>query len=1091
MNRYELFGYPLFFVVALEIFLGLILLRQNPRNSPLNKAVAVFAFASAGYALFSAIIYVRTSLGLPVDIYARANWVGWLSIPAALQSIFYMREEKSRTAKIVGWTLYPFWGLMLLLCLFTELVEPAGYSLRPKFDSTGPLENFARLAGAVQILWVMYEVSRLRQQSSGTRRAQVNHFFYGTMIFGGGSALLAGFLQLFGGFGFHPELGAYFSFPWVVLTFYAISRYRLFDISLIISRLLTIVLLSLAVSVLHLSLFSVFLPLMGATNAILFSLFLIGIVFFGTHLSRAVQWRIQTFLVKGRYDYQRILKESIKATITILDLDELLHYLIDSINKSFDAENVHLFLKESDGHYALRLRTGPEPRQTIPGHTVPAAVSAWLKRTGRVVIREELEVLTSRELGDYLRLIGGEVLIPLVYKGELQGFLALGLKGNREPYLQSDINVLELLAGHASVAIGNAQLYEEARRARGSMRESEAKFQTLAETAEVAIFIHQGGNFLYANRAAQIIGGYTVEEYLKMDFMSLVHPDFVDLVKNRARQRLASNNAVPTQYEFKIVRKNREERWVLMTAGISAFDGKPAVIGTLIDITGRKQAEEEREEYFRKLQTATHSLQESEAKFRSLTETAPAAIFIHQGGRFLYANEASVSMIGYTREEFLAMDFWGVTHPEDREMVIQRGRARLAGDTTPERYELRIVTKSGDIRWVDMTAGVIEYEGKPGIIGTAFDITDRKMAENERERYYQQLQSATQSLKESEAKFRALAETTTAAIFIHQGQQLIYANFAAAVMTGYSIEELLQEEFWSLIHPDYHELFKERGLVRPAENGRHDYEYKFIKKNGDECWVSMTAGFIEYGGKPAIIATLFDITDWKRAEEAKVEFYEESVRQYQERIEEEKRHRLEKEKLLMDLHDGIGGITTNISILSELALKAKERENAAKLLTTISHLSREGIAEIRGFMHSLDSKELNWRTLAVELRNQGTNMIKAQDIDFAIQTDVTDAQDQPGSLTWVNVFKIYKEALTNVIKHSKAKSVAVLFHVDQRGVHLSIRDNGVGMQENGNGGRGLSNMKTRARDIGGTVTVANDQGTRVSLELPLPLKYPV
>ncbi len=1095
MNRYELFGYPLFFVVALEIFLGLILLRQNPRNSPVNKAVAVFAFASAGYALFSAIIYVRTSLGLPVDTYARANWIGWLSIPAALQSIFYMREEKSRTARIVGWTLYPFWGLMLILCLFTELVEPAGYSLQPKFDSAGPLENFARLAGALQILWVMYEVYRLRRQSSGTKRAQVNHFFYGTMIFGGGSALLAGFLQLFGGLGLHPELGAYFSFPWVVLTFYAISRYRLFDISLIISRLLTIVLLSIAVSVLHLSLFSVFQPVMGATNAILFSLFLIGTVFFGTHLSRAVQWRILSFLVKGRYDYQRVLKESIKATITILNLDELLHYLVDSINKSFDAESVHLFLKDSGGQYALRLRTGPGPGKNNSGHIVPAVVSAWLKRTGRVVIREDLEgLLPDHECGaiaDYMRAIGGEVLIPLVYKGELQGFLALGLKGNREPYLQSDIDVLELLAGHAAIAIGNAQLYEEARRARGSMRESEAKFQTLAETAEVAIFIHQGGNFLYANRAAQVIGGYTVEEYLTMNFMSLVHPDFVDLVKSRARERLDGASQVPRQYEFKILRKNGEERWVLMTAGISEFDGKPAVIGTLIDITARKQAEEEREEYFRKLQEATHSLQESEEKFRSLAETAPAAIFIHQGGRFLYANAASVSMIGYTREEFLSMDFWGVTHPDDRETVIQRGRSRLVGDTTPDRYELRIVTKSGEVRWVDMTAGVIEYEGKPGIIGTAFDITDRKMAENERERYYRQLQAATQSLQESEEKFRTLAETTTAAIFIHQGQKLVYANAAAGVMTGYTSEELLQEDFWSLIHPDYHELVKERGLAGPAEKSRPDYEYKFIKKNGDECWVSMTAGFIEYGGKPAIIATLFDITDWKRAEEAKVEFYEESVRQYQERIEEEKRHRLEKEKILMDLHDGIGGITTNISILSELALKAKDRENTAKLLTTISQLSREGIAEIRGFMHSLDSKELNWRTLAVELRNQGTNMIKTHNIEFSIQTDISDAPDQPGSLTWVNVFKIYKEALTNVVKHSKASTVTVAFHVDQRGVHLSIRDNGTGVQQNGNGGRGLSNMKTRARDIGGEVSLLNDNGTLVSLELPLPLKYPV
>jgi PAS domain-containing protein len=66
-----------------------------------------------------------------------------------------------------------------------------------------------------------------------------------------------------------------------------------------------------------------------------------------------------------------------------------------------------------------------------------------------------------------------------------------------------------------------------------------------------------------------------------------------------------------------------------------------------------------------------------------------------------------------------------------------------------------------------MTAGVSEFEGKPAVIGTLIDITERKQAEEERERFYQELQVATQSLAESEAKFRTLAETTTAGIFIH------------------------------------------------------------------------------------------------------------------------------------------------------------------------------------------------------------------------------------------------------------------------------------------------------------------------------------
>ena len=64
------------------------------------------------------------------------------------------------------------------------------------------------------------------------------------------------------------------------------------------------------------------------------------------------------------------------------------------------------------------------------------------------------------------------------------------------------------------------------------------------------------------------------------------------------------------------------------------------------------------------------------------------------------------------------------------------------------------------------------------------------------------------------------------------------------------------------------------------------------------------------------------------------------------------------------------------------------------------------------------------------------------------------------------------------------------FRVDRDGVFLVIEDNGVGVKGGRIGGRGLSNMKTRAGDIGGTIIVVDDGGTRVSFELPLPLKYP-
>lgn len=953
MNKFELIGYPLLFISAVEFLLTFILLREK-LTTPLHKITAAFAFFAASYCLFAGIVYVRASLGLDYDIFYRACWVGWIGIAPAFQLIFYIREDKSRIARRIVFSLYSFWIIIFILCLFTDLVEIGTYSLLPYVDRRGPLEIPVRLVGVVLIVWFIFELGRLRRYSEGLKRTQINYLLIGVLIYGVGVALATGFFQLFGGFGFDPSLGSYFSLPWVALTFYAISRYRLFDISLILSRALMIVFLSLLLFALYIGLFKLFEPAMGATLAILTSVFLIGTVFFGTHLSRKVQWRILQFIVKHKYDYQGILKESIKAIITILDLDELLNYIIASMKKGLEVQKICLSLKDKSGNFSLQYGESVNREREIQCLLNNTAID-WLRRIGHVVVRTELETASyddSLIMNEYMKKIGVEVIIPLVYKGDIKGYITLGQKGSGEPYVQSDIDLLELLAAHAAIAIENARLYEEAKRSKASFLESESKFRTLADTASIAIFIHQGGKFLYTNHAAEIIGGYTVDEYLAMDFLSLAHPDYLDTIKARARERLGSGQP-PIQHEFKIVRKDGKERWVLMTAGITEYEGRSAVIGTLVDITARKQAEEETERLFKELEKATRSLKESEAKFRTLAETTTAGIFIHRGEKFLYANTAGEHLTGYKQDELLSMDFWNTIHPDYRGIARERGQALLAGAKLPREYEFRVITKNSEQRWVNMTAGVIEYQGKP-----------------------------------------------------------------------------------------------------------------------------------------AVMATLFDITARKRAEDEKEKFYEESVKQYQKRIEEEKRYRIEKEKILMDLHDGIGGITTNISILAELAQKTTSLPEIKKTVSVISRLSKEGISEIRGFMHSLDNTDLNWRTLAVELRNQGTNMVEPHAITFTLETSLDETHEQPGSLLWVNLFKIFKEALTNVIKHSRAKNVKAKLQIKQEKLLLLIEDDGVGLGE-GRHGRGLSNMRTRAEELGGRATILSSSGTQVRVELPLPVKYHV
>jgi signal transduction histidine kinase len=77
------------------------------------------------------------------------------------------------------------------------------------------------------------------------------------------------------------------------------------------------------------------------------------------------------------------------------------------------------------------------------------------------------------------------------------------------------------------------------------------------------------------------------------------------------------------------------------------------------------------------------------------------------------------------------MKFWDVVHPDDRDLVRERGLARQRGEDVPAKYEVKLLTKDGKTRWTELTAGRIEYRGEPAGIATFFDITERRRADEE------------------------------------------------------------------------------------------------------------------------------------------------------------------------------------------------------------------------------------------------------------------------------------------------------------------------------------------------------------------------
>jgi len=811
MNSAQILGYPLLLLSALELFLGLLLLMQNPRNSPVNKATAACAFAAAVWSLSAALMYIRVSLGLDFIFFARASWIGWFTVPTALQTVLFLKDEKSRKARITGAVLYPFWFAALCLSLFTDLIVTDGFVPIPYRNSPGPLEMYFRIAGGMMVLWLIYEIVQLRRQVTGYRRSQLNYYLYGTIIFGTGGAVIGGFLQVFIGQGLEPSLSAYTSFPWVLMIFYAITRHRLFDIRIIFSRMVNILFLSFFISALQFSLFKILEPAAGAVASIFISVPIIGLVFFATPLSSNMQHWVNDLVLGSRYQYQKMLKESANAMITILRRDELLRYIIESVRSGLGVKDALLYLLGPNDVYSTRHCPGVNT-DTLDGCILPHNIIECLRSTEQPIIGEEIALGAPAAGGlvETIKRIQVELILPLSSKGQMLGVLTLGKRQNGEPYLQSDIDVLQMLSSHAAVAIENAQLFEEAGKARASQKESEDTFRILAETSTAGILIYRSDKMLYLNKAVSLMSGYQTLELLNMNPFDLVHPEY-------------------------------------------------------------------------------------------------------------------------------------------REMMIKRGEVRLRGEQVPLQYE-----------------------------------------------------------------------------------------------------------------------------------------FKFLRRDGTERWALSSAATIEVQGRDAILATMVDITDLKQAEQEKAHLYEENVRHYQQRIAEEERHEKEKEKILKDLHDGIGGLTTNINLLAELARKNDDLQAVRKSLTTISDLSRESLSEMRSFIQSHDSKELSWQAIAAELRHLGSAIIEPHGVRLAIETRIDDRNDSPGSAISMNLFRIYKESLANVIKHAKASAVEVTFTVERGRVVLDIRDNGIGLDNRRVSGRGLPNMKSRAEDMGGSLAVTADNGTRVHLELPIP-----
>ncbi len=125
-------------------------------------------------------------------------------------------------------------------------------------------------------------------------------------------------------------------------------------------------------------------------------------------------------------------------------------------------------------------------------------------------------------------------------------------------------------------------------------------------------------------------------------------------------------------------------------------------------------------------EASLHALEESEERFRALMEGSAAGMYLLRGLRFIMVNKAMSDITGYSQDELLAMRQLEFVHEDMREDVRRRAIARQKGSPEPVHYEVKLATKDGKERWIELSASLVKLEGETTIIGTVYDITERK-----------------------------------------------------------------------------------------------------------------------------------------------------------------------------------------------------------------------------------------------------------------------------------------------------------------------------------------------------------------------------
>ncbi len=547
-----------------------------------------------------------------------------------------------------------------------------------------------------------------------------------------------------------------------------------------------------------------------------------------------------------------------------------------------------------------------------------------------------------------------------------------------------------------------------------------------------------------------------------------IHPE--DRAAVNAVNRAVAEDGTPTPLEYRILLPDGSVRFVWAEAGELNLDGagKPETLSGIVqDITERRQSEQ--------------SLRESEARFASMAEHSPVALYRYskrRGG--IYYSPPVQQLLGYSPEELLAdPTLWHRSiHPAD---VVEVDAAIEAALACPSGIDLtyRIQTRSGEEKWFrDTATSCLEPDGDLLIDGVVMDITERKRAETAL-RESNELLSRVIAHAPIYAFIKELTPGVSRVVQASENyRQMI--GIPGSEMAGKTMAELFPREVAEKVtRDDWAVVSSGEGLQFEEElNGRRYYTFKFPIVQGER---RLMAGFS------------IDITEREEANRQLAASREQlsTLLARLQRAQEDERIQVSR-----IVHDELGQLLTELKLdlgwlerrLSEATLPPELAPLLDKVMET-TELADITIETVQRIAEELRPNTVETLGLVASLRQEARRFQKHTGLPCALEVDASWPVLEAGSA--LELFYICREALTNAARHSQATQVRLSLHLEEAAAVIGVCDDGVGMTEaecTGPHALGLLGMRERATQLGGTVSFHPNQphGTCVRVSIPWP-----